>query len=130
MQGAQPDMLGASAGVGGAQPHCRMPNMPSLLRRFAVLAACALLTACATSRACGPDLSRSPQFASAECTFRNLDNPDAKPAQGSWRIWSRFFFAKKEGTVPVDAIPVQPLTRAQLDALPNDANHIVRLGHS
>jgi L-ascorbate metabolism protein UlaG (beta-lactamase superfamily) len=104
--------------------------MPVLLRRLALMAMCALLGACATSRACGPEQTGSPQFNAAECVYRNPENPDAKPSQSGWRIWSRFFFGTKVGTVPVDAIPVQALTRAQLDALPNDANHIVRLGHS
>ncbi|RYF42366.1 MAG: MBL fold metallo-hydrolase, partial [Comamonadaceae bacterium] len=34
------------------------------------------------------------------------------------------------GTVPVDAVPVLPLTRAGLDALDPAANHVIRLGHS
>jgi L-ascorbate metabolism protein UlaG (beta-lactamase superfamily) len=104
--------------------------MPSTLLRIAIPLACALLAACASPTACGPGLSASAQFRSADCSFSNLPNPDARPTQSSWRIWSRFFFAEKVGTVPVDAVPVQALTRAQLDALPNDANHIVRLGHS
>ncbi|KQP13686.1 MBL fold metallo-hydrolase [Pseudorhodoferax sp. Leaf267] len=98
--------------------------------RFFALAAVLLLTGCATTRACGPGLAASPQFQADGCRFANVANPDAKPSQEGWRIWSRFFFGTKEGTVPVDAIPVRPLTRAQLDALPIDANHIVRLGHS
>ena len=62
--------------------------------------------------------------------YRNLPNPQALPSKGAWNIWTRFVFAEKQGTVPVDPIPVRRLTRAQLDALPDEANHIVRLGHS
>ena len=98
--------------------------------RFFALAALVLLSGCATTSACGPGLAASPQFKADDCRFANVANPDAKPSQEGWRIWSRFFFGTKEGTVPVDAIPVRALTRAQLDALPLDANHIVRLGHS
>ena len=32
--------------------------------------------------------------------------------------------------MPVDPIPVRPLTTDQLDALDSEANHLVRLGHS
>ena len=62
--------------------------------------------------------------------FANPPNPDTPPGAGTWTIWSRFIFAAKEGTVPVDPIPVQPLTTAALQALDNQANHVVRLGHS
>jgi L-ascorbate metabolism protein UlaG (beta-lactamase superfamily) len=93
-------------------------------------AALVLLAGCASTRACSPELAASAQYQADGCRFRNPDNPEAKPAQQGWRIWSRFFFGQKEGTVPVDAIPVQPLTRERLDALAMDANHIVRLGHS
>ena len=44
-----------------------------------------------------------------------MDNPQALPSQSSWKIWSRFFTATKEGTVPVDPIPVRrarPLRRS------------------
>ena len=72
----------------------------------------------------------SPQYAAAEQRFRNPPNPHAQPSQSGWRIWSRFLFEAKKDTVPVDTIPVLPLARAQLDALADDANHVVRLGHS
>lgn len=104
------------------------------LRRFTSRCALATLVACAgagcaVSQPCAPRVAASPQ-ATADCHFRNLPNPDAKPSQSSWRIWGRFFGATKQGTVPVDPIPVRPLSRAQLDALDPAANHIVRLGHS
>ena len=105
-------------------------NLMNLCGRVAVLATVALLSACASTTACGPGLAASSQFAAADCRFHNRPNPQAKPSETGWRIWTRFLFGEKVGTVPVDAIPVQPLTRAQLDALPNDANHVVRLGHS
>ena len=73
---------------------------------------------------------QSPQFAADENVFRNPPNPHARPSQGTLRIWARFILQSKQSTVPADPIPVQPLTRAQLDALPDDANHLVRLGHS
>jgi hypothetical protein len=59
-----------------------------------------------------------------------MPNPDLRQSQGAWSIWTRFLFAQKEGTVPVDPIPVRTLTRAALDALDPGAVHIVRLGHS
>ena len=89
-----------------------------------------LVAGCATTRACAPVSSAAPHAAADACVYDNLPNPEVKPSQGSVSIWSRFIFGTKVGTVPIDAIPLQPLTRAQLDALPKDANHIVRLGHS
>ncbi|MES2972580.1 MAG: MBL fold metallo-hydrolase [Pseudomonadota bacterium] len=98
---------------------------PALLVALSLVA-----SGCAVSQTtCDARSAASPQ-ASGDCHFRNLPNPDAKPNQSSWKIWSRFFTSTKEGTVPVDPIPVQRLTRASLDALDPAANHIIRLGHS
>lgn len=88
-----------------------------------------LFSGCATSQPCDARYASSPQLG-ADCNFRNPPNPDAKPNQGTWKIWSRFLFESKQGSVPVDAIPVRPLTKAALDALDPAANHVVRLGHS
>jgi len=90
----------------------------------------ALLPGGAQGEVTEDDLARSPQYVVQEHRFQNLPNPHAKPNQSTWDIWSRFFFAAKEGTVPVDPIPVRMLDKAALDALDNDANHIIRLGHS
>ncbi len=72
----------------------------------------------------------SPQYDAAECRFRNPPNPDVKPGRGALEIWTRLLLARKEGTVPVDPIPVRKLTRADLDALDAAGNHVIRLGHS
>ena len=73
-------------------------------------------------------------LALAACTspagFQNQANPDLPVSQSPTRIWWRIATATKTGTMPVDPIPVRPLTRAALDALDHDANHVVRLGHS
>lgn len=82
-------------------------------------------TAPAASAAAASSSQRGP-----DGLYRNLDNPDARPSQDAWTIWRRFLFQKKEGTVPVDAIPVRKLDRAALDALDPAANHVIRLGHS
>ncbi|MET0311721.1 MAG: MBL fold metallo-hydrolase [Burkholderiaceae bacterium] len=95
-----------------------------------LLAAAFLASGCAVSQeACDPRATVPPRM-DGECRFRNLPNPDAKPNESSWKIWSRFFTESKAGTVPVDAIPVRRLDRAALDALDPAANHIIRLGHS
>jgi hypothetical protein len=60
-----------------------------------LLFAALLLSGCASTRACESGLAASPQFQADSCTFRNVANPDAKPTQDGWRIWSRFFFGKK-----------------------------------
>ena len=88
-----------------------------------------LATGCATGNECDPRYAASPQIG-GECRFRNMPNPQALPSESGWKIWSRFLTATKEGTVPVDPIPVRKLDRAALDALDPVANHVVRLGHS
>lgn len=105
--------------------------MRTLLRPGFVALCLALgltLAGCTSSGDCDSPYAGSPQFKG--CLFANPPNPDTPPGAGTWTIWSRFVFASKSGTVPVDAIPVRPLTTAQLEALDPQANHVVRLGHS
>jgi len=93
-------------------------------------AACSLLLAgCATGSDCSSPYASSPQF-NKNCLFANAPNPQTPPGASTWQIWWRFIAATKVGTVPVDPIPVRPITRAQLEALDPQANHIARLGHS
>ena len=94
-------------------------------------------TACSVAAcAAGPDADSlrryqaSPQYSEQYKRFRNAPNPDTKPHAGGFQIWSRFLFGDKTGTVPQDPIPVRQVTPAQLQALPADANHLIRLGHS
>jgi L-ascorbate metabolism protein UlaG (beta-lactamase superfamily) len=96
--------------------------------RLALVACCLVIAGCASGGDCSSPYANSPQFKS--CQFANPPNPTTPPGAGTWTIWSRFVFATKVGTVPVDPIPVRPLTAAQLDALDPQANHVVRLGHS
>ena len=90
----------------------------------------ALLPGAAQSELLEDDLAKSPQYVAQEHRFHNLPNPDVKPNRSTWDIWSRFLFESKQGTVPVDPIPVRKLDKAALDALDNSSNHIIRLGHS
>ena len=110
--------------------HLILSRGPLAILRSTLLATAVLLSGCATTPACAPSHATSPQAADDRCHFQNPANPEAKPSQSGWRIWSRFLVGTKVGTVPIDAIPVQPVTRAQLDALSNDGNHVIRLGHS
>jgi L-ascorbate metabolism protein UlaG (beta-lactamase superfamily) len=115
------------------------PTHPTLSRRpgrwlgrlfgLVAVAAALLASGCASSAPCPAAQASSPQ-AGPDCGFQNMPNPQALPAKPGWAIWTRFLVAKKEGTVPVDPIPVRTLTRAALDALDPAAVHIVRLGHS
>ena len=56
-----------------------------------------LASGCAVSQtACDPRSAASPQ-ADGQCGFSNMPNPEAKPSQTSWKIWSRFLTANKKG---------------------------------
>ncbi|MCP5160867.1 MAG: MBL fold metallo-hydrolase [Hahellaceae bacterium] len=46
------------------------------------------------------------------------------------KLLKRFFVEGKPHSFPKGNIPVQKITRAQLDALPVNENHVFRLGHS
>ena len=79
------------------------------------------------------DASRATQFTSLneDGVFRNLPNSAQEPKQQNplkiiWRVLTE----TKVGTVPIDPIPLQKLTRESLDALDPKLNHVVRLGHS
>ena len=82
------------------------------------------------AESCEGRYMESPQFVAADCRFQNPPNPEAKAQRSSWDIWTRLLTEKKVGTVPVDPIPVRPVTRAALDQLDAASNHVIRLGHS
>jgi L-ascorbate metabolism protein UlaG (beta-lactamase superfamily) len=90
----------------------------------------ALLPADGRTEECDSRFLKSPQFAAADCSFQNPANPEARPHRSGWDIWTRLLLEKKQGTVPVDPVPVRTLDRAALAALDADATHIIRLGHS
>ena len=73
------------------------------------------------------DYAQSPQ--SHEGRFRNprAPGPGDLPAS-TLRVWWNFFFNKPAGTVPDAPLPLQRLTRAELDAAPDRS--LYRLGHS
>jgi L-ascorbate metabolism protein UlaG (beta-lactamase superfamily) len=96
--------------------------------RLGLVACCLFIVGCAGSSDCSSAYTSSPQLKG--CLFANPPNPQTPPGASTWAIWSRFLFSSKTDTVPVDAIPVRPLTTVQLEALDPQANHVVRLGHS
>ena len=103
------------------------------MKRFArqvLLLLFALPSMPALAEDCDPRLAKSPQFSAAGCTFQNPPNPNARPHRSTREIWMRLLLEKKNGTVPVDPVPVRMLDRAALAALDNTSNHIIRLGHS
>jgi len=75
----------------------------------------------------GPQtLANSPQFGDGR-----FHNPRPRPPTGFWKglkLMGTFLFAKPDGTVPKRTIPVQTLSRADLEAAPNGS--VYRLGHS
>lgn len=70
----------------------------------------------------------SPQYAGG--VFHNQGALPADAGAGNWRAGLRTLFRRKVGTVPQAAIPVQPLSGQMLEGLDNNANHLIRLGHS
>jgi L-ascorbate metabolism protein UlaG (beta-lactamase superfamily) len=60
--------------------------------------------------------------------FRNVKPRPVESAGKGLRIAFDMLFNKPRGTVPAGALPVEPLTRAQLDAAPDRS--LYRLGHS
>lgn len=103
----------------------------SYRRLTAWLAACGCLASpAAQAEDCDPRLTSSPRFNAATCRFENAPNPHARPTRSGWDIWTRQLFGQREGTEPIDPIPVRRLDRAALDALDPAATHIIRLGHS
>jgi len=81
------------------------------------------LSCCATAT---PDYPSSPQF--HDKTFRNPVPMHEHSAGDMARLWWTFLFDKPKGTVPRQAVPVRPLSRADLLAAPD--NTLYRLGHS
>ncbi len=73
------------------------------------------------------DYGQSPQ--SQEGRFQNtrLAGPGDMP-ESLFRVWWQFFFKKPEGSTPDAPVPIQRLTRADLDAAPDRS--LYRLGHS
>ena len=62
--------------------------------------------------------------------FHNLMPSTPPDAAKIFAIMSRWLTEKKVDSEPVKPIPMQTMTREQLDALSNDEFHLVRLGHS
>ena len=85
----------------------------SRMSRLGLFALSLALTACATGGDCNSPYAASPQF--KDCLFANPPNPQTPPSASTWKNWTRFLFAGKVGTVPLDPIPVRPLKTADLE---------------
>ena len=62
--------------------------------------------------------------------YHNVPPVPQRSTSENIALWFRFFTEKKVDTVPEAAIPVTSVTRAQLDALPDNDLFLVKLGHS
>jgi L-ascorbate metabolism protein UlaG (beta-lactamase superfamily) len=99
-----------------------------------ILIACTMALGALSLASCQTSASSINQ--QPDAVFKNLPKPDdATAVQGSvlkngLKIFWRSLSEKKIGTVPIDPIPLQAVTRDSLDALDNKANHVIRLGHS
>ncbi|WP_339899970.1 MBL fold metallo-hydrolase [uncultured Gilvimarinus sp.] len=83
-----------------------------------------LLSSCAKTKPA--DYASSPQLDQGRFV-----NPAKRPESGfgkTVKIFWDFFFNKPDDTVPTASIPVVPITRAELEAAPD--NSLYRLGHS
>jgi len=109
-----------------------MPRRTRLrhLRRFALLTGLLLVTACSLTamltRSPPPAYAGSPQFDDGV-----FANPVPQPPDGVVKLLGIFWnmlVHKPASAVPTGAIPVLPLTRAELEAAPDRS--LYRLGHS
>ena len=96
-----------------------------LLFSILVLSAIALIGACALAPAARTS-TPSPQL--KEGAFANPLPMREHSIGEQARMWWTFMFAKPEGTMPAQAIPVHTLTRQALLDAPDDS--MFRLGHS
>ncbi|MFY8350841.1 MBL fold metallo-hydrolase [Pseudoalteromonas sp. SSM20] len=62
--------------------------------------------------------------------FYNAEKMAPNSARKMAEIFLRYFTEKKQHAFPSQALPLQTVTRVQLDALSNDAIHTIKLGHS
>lgn len=101
-----------------------------LVRRGAILLGVLIVSACQLS-AVKANLSVADYSASPQAADGRFRNPVPKPADGVLKtlglIWE-VLFNKPDDTVPAAALPVDTLTRAQLEAAPDRS--LFRLGHS
>jgi L-ascorbate metabolism protein UlaG (beta-lactamase superfamily) len=89
------------------------------LGALATMAICTSVSATTTA-------PTSPQYHDGK--YRNPVAMHKLGAGGIAKLWWAFLFDKPAGTMPQQAVPVQPLTRAALLAAPD--NTLYRLGHS
>ena len=62
--------------------------------------------------------------------FQNAVHSEPPSLGKTLGIFARYFTEKKVDAVPNERVPVQPVTREQLDALSVDDVHLIKLGHS
>jgi L-ascorbate metabolism protein UlaG (beta-lactamase superfamily) len=89
-----------------------------------------LLVGCAVSSAPQDTApyATSAQFANG--VFHNQDGFAGMAGAGSWMAGLRTLVRAKVDTVPRTPVPVQHLSAQILNDLGDDANHVIRLGHS
>lgn len=101
----------------------RPTRLAAMLLAFGAAARAALT---GSLRPALPTYPESAQFRGER--FRNKQARTPISLRQGLAIWRDFLFNKPDGTVPDRVIPVQPLTRADLLAAPD--NSVWRLGHS
>lgn len=89
-----------------------------------------LLAGCTVSgiSAAGSPYAASTQY--ADGVFHNQDGASAPAGAGNWLAGLRTLFRAKVDTVPTTAIPVRQLSAQVMNELSDNANHLIRLGHS
>ncbi len=105
------------------------PRARSLAARLTgLLLAGALLAGCSPAPSASSSPLRSDAMTPPSPSPAPTDDDQAPPPASRLGLWWDFFFNKPVSTVPTGAIPVQRLTRADLEAAPDGS--LWRLGHS
>lgn len=89
-----------------------------------------LLGGCAFNDLPVPESTYAGSAQYANGVFHNQHSATAPAGAGNWLAGLRTLFRAKVDTVPTTAIPVRRLSAQLMDDLSDNANHLIRLGHS
>ena len=85
------------------------------------------MSRCSKLRPTAGGYASSPQWRDRRFNNQRPPAPGDLP-ESTLRVWWDVFFNKPKGTVPATPVPIQRLSRAELEAAPDRS--LYRLGHS